>query len=35
MSEQDDILAQIMASGWWIEIEGKDCRITLEKRPDY
>jgi hypothetical protein len=31
----DDILRQVLDSGWWIEIDGKDCKITLEKRPDY
>lgn len=31
----DDVLEQIMASGWWYEIEGKECLITLEKRPDF
>lgn len=31
----DDILNQVMASGWWYEIEGKNCLITLEKRPEY
>jgi hypothetical protein len=31
----DDILVAIMASGTWYEIEGAECLISLQKRPDY
>ena len=33
--KMEDVLAQILASGWWYEIDGKDCQITLEARPAY
>jgi hypothetical protein len=31
----DNVLLQILASGWWYEINGKECQIVLEKRPDF
>jgi hypothetical protein len=30
-----DVLRQLFASGWYVEIEGKECHVWISKRPDY